>query len=82
MDQAGMVAAHGKDLGDDVFLANVVLGDVFDGDASRTGQFGSAVADAIPKRFGKSWIVEDPDLAAPREMPSFPSHSRPPAGCR
>jgi hypothetical protein len=22
MDQAGMVAAHGKDLGDDVFLAN------------------------------------------------------------
>jgi len=34
MDQAGMVAAHGKYLGDDVFLANVLLGSVFDGDAS------------------------------------------------
>jgi hypothetical protein len=31
MDQAGMVAAHGKYLGDDVFLANVLLGNVFDG---------------------------------------------------
>src|SRR5689334_3353524 len=37
MDQAGMVAAHGKYLGDDVFLADVLLGNVFDGDASRTG---------------------------------------------
>jgi hypothetical protein len=62
MDQAEMVAAHGKDLGDDVFLANVLLGNVFDGDASRTGQFGSAVAHPITKRFGKSRIVEDPDL--------------------
>ena len=62
MDQAGMVAAHGKYLGDDVFLANVLLGNVFDGDAGRTGQFGSAVAHAITKRFGKSRIVEDPDL--------------------
>ena len=62
MDQAGMVAAYGKYLGDDVFLANVLLGNVFDGDASRTGQFGSAVAHAITKRFGKSRIVEDPDL--------------------
>src|SRR5262247_998145 len=57
-----MVAAHGKYLGDDVFLADVLLGNVFDGDASRTGQFGSADAHAITKRFGKSRIVEDPDL--------------------
>jgi hypothetical protein len=40
----------------------VLLGNVFDGDASRTGQFGSAVAHTITKRFGKSRIVEDPDL--------------------
>jgi hypothetical protein len=59
MDQAAMVTAHGKYLGDDVFLANVLLGNVFDGDASRTGQFGSAVAHAITKRFGKSRIVFD-----------------------
>src|SRR6202043_4162423 len=71
MDQAGMVAAHGKDLGDDVFLANVLLGNVFDGDASRTGQFGSAVAHAITKRFGKSRIVEDPDLPR-RKKPHHP----------
>ena len=31
MDQAGMVAAHGKHPGDDVLLADVVLGNVFDG---------------------------------------------------
>jgi hypothetical protein len=30
MDQAGMVAAGGKHLGDDVLLAEVVLGNVFD----------------------------------------------------
>jgi hypothetical protein len=71
MDQAGMVAAHGKYLGDDVFLANVLLGNVFDGDASRTGQFGSAVAHAITKRFGKSRIVEDPDLPR-RKKPHHP----------
>ena len=71
MDQAGMVAAHGKDLGDDVFLANVLLGKVFDGDASRTGQFGSAVAHANTKRFGKSRIVEDPDLPR-RKKPIIP----------
>src|SRR5580700_130628 len=71
MDQAGMVAAHGKYLGDDVFLANVLLGNVFDGDASRTGQFGSAVAHAITKRFGKSRIVEDPDLPR-RKNPHHP----------
>ena len=71
MDQAGMVAAHGKYLGDDVFLANVLLGNVFDGDASRTGQFGSTVAHAITKRFGKSRIVEDPDLPR-RKKPHHP----------
>src|SRR6202007_2614546 len=62
MDQAGMVPAYGKYLGDDVFLANLLLGNVFYADASRTGQFGSAVAHAITKRCGKSRIVEDPDL--------------------
>ena len=31
MDQAGMVAADGEHLGDDVLLADVVLGNVFDG---------------------------------------------------
>src|SRR5882672_5051173 len=62
MDQTGMVAAHGKYLGNDVFLADVLLGNVFDGDASRTSQCGSAVAHAITKRFGKSRIVEDLDL--------------------
>jgi hypothetical protein len=71
MDQAGMVAAHGEDLGDDVFLANVLLGKVFDGDASRTGHFGSAVAHANTKRFGKSRIVEDPDLPR-RKKPIIP----------
>ena len=53
-----MVAALGENLADDVFLANMLLGNVFDGDAIRTGQFGSAVAHAITKRFGKSRIVE------------------------
>ncbi len=62
MHQAGMVAAHGKHLGDDVLLADVVLGNVFDGNASGTCQLGRAVADAIAKRFGKSRIVEDSDL--------------------
>jgi hypothetical protein len=66
-----MVAAHGKYLGDDIFLANVLLGNVFDGDASRTGQFGIAVAHAITKRFGKSRIVEDPDLPR-RKRPHHP----------
>jgi hypothetical protein len=35
MDQAGMVAAGGKHLGDDVLLAEVVLGNVFDDNATR-----------------------------------------------
>ena len=73
-----MVAAHGKYVGDDVFLANVLLDNVFDGDASRTGQFGSA----ITKRFGKSRIVEDPDLPRRKKPQSSPSRSRPKAACR
>jgi len=62
MNQAGMVAAPGDHLGDEVLLADVVLGNVFNGDARRTGQFGGAVAHAITQRFGKSRIVEDSDL--------------------
>src|SRR6266446_6298523 len=58
-----MVAADGKHLGDDVLLADVVLDNVFDGNASSSRQLGGAVAHAIPKRFGKSRIVQDPDLS-------------------
>jgi hypothetical protein len=36
---------------------------VFDDNASSTRQLGGAVAHSIPKRFGKSRIVEDPDLS-------------------
>src|SRR5207253_9009580 len=50
----------------DVVLADVVLGNVFDGNASGTRQLGGALAlalaHAIAKRFGKSRIVEDADL--------------------
>ena len=49
----------------------LLLGNVFDGDASRTGQFASAVAHAITKQFGKSRIVEDPDLPR-RKKPHHP----------
>ena len=63
MDQAGMVAAGGKHLGDDVLLAEVVLGNVFDDNATSIRQLGGALAHSIPKRFGKSRIVEDPDLS-------------------
>src|SRR5438132_13535889 len=52
MHQAGVVATDGEHLGDDVFLADVVLGNVFDGNASSTGELGSAGAHAITKRFG------------------------------
>ena len=62
MHQAGMVATDGKDLADDVLLADMALGNMFDGHASSTGQFGSPVADAIAERFSKSRIVEDADL--------------------
>ena len=57
-----MVATDGKDLGDDVLLADMALANMFDGHASSTGQFGSSVADAIAERFSKSRIVEDADL--------------------
>src|SRR5262249_15783126 len=62
MHQAGIVATHGKNLGDDVLLADMALGNMFDGHASSTGQFASPVADAIAERFSKSRIVEDADL--------------------
>ena len=72
MHQAGMVAAHRKHLGDDVFLADVALGDVLDGHASGTGQLGGAFAHPITKRFGKSRIIKDLDLPRrkkPRHSP-------------
>jgi hypothetical protein len=62
MHQAGMVATDDKHPGDDVLLADVVLENVFDGNASGTRQLGGALAHSIAKRFGKSRIVEDPDL--------------------
>jgi len=78
MHQAGMVAADGEHLGDDVLLAEMVLGNVFDGNAGSLSQCGSAVAHAITKRFGKSPIVEDADL--PRRKK--PRHSLRIAGPR
>jgi hypothetical protein len=62
MHQAGIVAAAGEHLGDDALLADVALGNVLDGHAGGTGQLGGADAHPIPQRFGKSRIVEDPDL--------------------
>src|SRR6187200_791692 len=62
MHQAGTVAADDKHPGDDVLLAGVVLGNVFDGNASGTRQLGGALAHSIAKWFGKSRIVEDPNL--------------------
>ena len=62
MHQAGTVAADDKHPGDDVLLADVVLGNVFDGNASGTRQLGGALAYSIAKWFGKSRVVEDPDL--------------------
>ncbi len=82
MHQAGTVAADDKHPGDDVLLADVVLGNVFDGNASGTRQLGGALAYSIAKWFGKSRIVEDPDSAAQKEIPSFPSRNRLPAACR
>ena len=78
MDQAGMVAAGGKHLGDDVLLAEVVLGNVFDDNATSIRQLGGAVAHSIPKRFGKSRIVEDPDLSRRKKS----RHSLGTAGAR
>src|ERR1700736_1881941 len=63
MHQAGTVATDDKHPGDDVLLADVVLGNVFDGNASGTRQLGGALAHSIAKRFGKSRILEDPDLS-------------------
>jgi hypothetical protein len=58
----GSFAAAGEHLGDDALLADVALGNVLDGHAGGTGQLGGADAHPIPQRFGKSRIVEDPDL--------------------
>src|SRR5262250_1953225 len=54
MDEAGMLAADGEHFGDDIFLADVALGNVLDGNAGSTRQFSGALAHAIAKRFGKS----------------------------
>ena len=62
MHQAGMVAADGKHLGDDLLLADVALGNVLDGNARSPCQLGGLVAHSIAKGFGKLRIVEDPDL--------------------
>ncbi|MGB9644602.1 MAG: hypothetical protein WCB44_05645, partial [Stellaceae bacterium] len=43
MHQAGTVATDDKHPGDDVLLADVVLGNVFDGNASGTRQLGGAL---------------------------------------
>src|SRR3954471_13360855 len=61
--QAGTVTTDDKHLGDDVLLADVVLGNVFDGNASGTRQLGGALAHSIAQWFGKSRIVEDPARA-------------------
>ena len=86
MHQAGTVAKDDKHPGDDILLADVVLadvvlGDVFDSNASGTRQLGGALAHSIAKRFGKSRIVEDPELPQ-KEIPSFLSRNRLPAACR
>jgi len=60
MDETGIVAADGKYLGDDVLLPDMALGNMFDGNASSTGQLGGTLADAIAQRFGKSRVVEEP----------------------
>jgi hypothetical protein len=62
MHQAGMVTAFGQHLGNHVLLADVALGNVFDGNAGRSSQFGGALAHPVAKRLGKSRIVEDADL--------------------
>jgi hypothetical protein len=62
-----MVAAAGEHLGDDVLLADVALGNVLDGHARGMGQLGGALAHPIPQRFGKSRIIEDPDLPGREE---------------
>src|ERR1700756_2641178 len=73
MHQAGTVATDDKHPGDDVLLADVVLGNVLDGNASGTRQLGGALAHSIAKRFGKSRIVKDPDLPRRKKIPSSPS---------
>jgi hypothetical protein len=47
-----------------------------------TRQLGSALAHSIAKRFGKSRIVENPDLPRTKKSRHFPSRNRLPAACR
>ena len=62
MHQTGMIAVHGQHFGNHVFLADVAVGNVLDGDAGSSRQLGGALAHAVTKRFGKSRIVENADL--------------------
>ncbi len=81
MHQAGMVAANGKHLGDDVLLADVVLGKVFDGNASGMPTRRHARArdhEAVRQIAGS----RRSGSAAPTETPSFPSRNKLPAACR
>jgi len=82
MHQAGTVATDDKHPGDDVLFADVVLGNVFDGNASGTRQLGGALAHSIAKRFRQIADSRRFGSAAQKEIPSFPSRNRLPAACR
>src|SRR5690348_18331754 len=71
MHQAGTVATDDKHPGDDVLLADVVLGNVFDGNASGTRQLGGALAHSIAK---VRQIADSrrSGSAAQKEIPSIP----------
>jgi hypothetical protein len=60
MDQAGMVAAHGKYLGDDVRMCFLAMSSM----VTPAAQANSAARSRTRSRSGsvKSRIVEDPDL--------------------
>jgi len=82
MHQAGVVAAHRKHLGYDVFLADVALGDVLDGHASGNRPTRRRVR--APDHEAVRQIADNQrsGSAAQKETASFPPHSRPPATCR
>ena len=79
MHQTGMIAPPGQHFGNHVLLADVAIGNVLDGKAGSSRQLSGALAHAVTKRLGKSRIVEN---ARAERMPSSPSHSMRPAGCR
>jgi len=79
MHQAGVVAARGQHRGNYLLLADVTAGKVFDGNAGGRSQLGSALAHEAARQIADSRRCGS---AAPREMPSSPSHSTPPGGCR